>query len=77
MVLTRFEDVTHDLGLVIQQVNRRFGTAFALPNCDDEFRAACFRLIEEIDAQSGGDERTVARPSVWRQERKRELIQRI
>jgi hypothetical protein len=78
MVLARFEDVTRDLGGVIQRVNRQFRTSFALPpGADDDFRAACFRVIEEIDIRTGGNERTVARPSAWRQERKRELVERV
>jgi hypothetical protein len=78
MVLTRFEDVTRDLGGVIRQVNQRFGTSFGLPpSADAEFRQACFRMIEEIDTLSGGSEHSVARPSAWRLERKRELINRI
>jgi hypothetical protein len=78
LVLARFDDITRDLGGVIRRVNSQYGTSFALPpSSDDEFRDACFRQIEEIDLRSGGNEYTVARPSAWRQERKRELVTRI
>jgi hypothetical protein len=78
LVLAPFDDITRDLGGVIRQVNSRFGTSFALPpSSDEEFRDACFRQIEEIDHRTGGNECTVARPSAWRQERKRELVARI
>jgi hypothetical protein len=77
MVLARFEDIIGNLGGVVERVNRQFGTTFVLPSSDAESRAACFRLIEQIDAQSGGNERTVARPSSWRQERKREVVTRV
>jgi hypothetical protein len=78
MVLAHFDDVTRDLGSVIERVNRQFGASFAIPPSSDEaFRAACFREIEEIDYRMGGNECTVARPSAWRQERKRGLVARI
>ncbi|MFN0070332.1 MAG: hypothetical protein ACKVVP_02435 [Chloroflexota bacterium] len=77
MILARFEDITRDFGSVIQQLNHRFGTAFTLPESEPEARDRCFRMIEQIDQQSGGSERSVARPSAWRQERKRERVAEI
>ena len=78
LVLAPFDDLTRDLGSVVRRVNSKYGTSFALPpSSDDKFRNACFRQIEEIDRRTGGNESTVARPSAWRQERKRELVARI
>lgn len=77
MVLAPFDDLTRDLGGVIRTVNRRFGTDFDAPSADPEHTAATFRLIEEIDAQTGGGEHTVARPSTWRREYRQTILRQV
>jgi hypothetical protein len=76
-VLATFEDITRDLGGVVHAVNRRFGTDFDLPSSDPEQVSACFRVIEAVENSKGGDERSVARPSSWREARKGDLVTRI
>jgi len=65
---------------VIEGLNNRFGTAFAVPPADPPFVAACFRSIDEIDRRTsrrGGSPATVARPSPARAEAKQRILERM
>lgn len=77
MVVATFEQVTSDLGPVIDTINARYG--IALPRFDhtQENVDACFKAIEARYRKRFGDgdvdESGVARPSSERAERKREM----
>lgn len=76
-VVGTFEQVTEDLGSVIDRVNERFGTSFArFEHTEESVR----RVFEAIEAdyrkrlpEGEALEREVARPSAWRRERKEAL----
>jgi hypothetical protein len=50
-VIGRFDDVTGDMGVVIDRVNRRFGCDFARFEHTPENVESCYRLIEERSRQ--------------------------
>jgi len=65
-VVAEFEQVTTDLGTVIDRVNERFGTAFARFEHTDENVQRCFARIEEESRRRADGvlvENAVARPS--------------
>jgi hypothetical protein len=76
-VVAPFEQVTSNFGQVIDQVNLRFGTAFAAFVHDEESVNRCFSRIDELNRRWGKSghvsELTVARP-VLRRERVREQL---
>jgi hypothetical protein len=77
LVVAPFEIVTSDFGAVIEALNRRFGTAFAPFRHDEASELAVRRRIDAMErADSGGAEirdHAVARPTVGREELKRQL----
>jgi hypothetical protein len=76
MVIGSFEEVTTDLGVVVDRVNARFGTAFERFDHSD---AAVSGVFDAIDARNrarfGGqiEDRWVAKPTDAREEVKAEL----
>lgn len=76
-VSATFDEVTTDFGSVINRVNARFGTDFALFRHTEENVRKVFRMVEEMDKQDTGKtvvaESTVARPSAERQRLKEQL----
>jgi hypothetical protein len=63
-VLATFEEVTTDLGPVIDRLNDRFGTSFARFAHTPENVERCFEWIEDRNrSQNSGLESTIARPS--------------
>jgi len=72
VVVADFARVTGNFSAVIEEVNRRFGTRFAVFRHDPASVAECFRLIEERNRRKFGhgevDERSIARPSRSRSE---------
>jgi hypothetical protein len=75
-VVGLFDCVTSDFGVVLEQVNRRFGTSFRRYEPTPENEARAFALVEEMNRlETGGEvlESLVGRPSAERSQRKREL----
>jgi hypothetical protein len=76
-VVGTFEQVTEDLGGVIERVNDRFGTSFAVFEHSEENVRRVFEAIEADYRtrlpEGEALEREVARPSEWRRGRKEEL----
>lgn len=74
-VLATFEEVIMDFGAVIQRVNWRFGTSFAIFEHTEENVERVFQLVEKMDKEDTGKtkvtETTVARPSEYRESIKR------
>jgi hypothetical protein len=74
LVVAGFERITTDFGLVIDEINRKFGTSFARFEHTEENVQACFRSIEKRNAARFGGgtvlEEGVARPSKMRQMQK-------
>lgn len=75
-VVGLFDQVVSDFGTVIRNVNDRFGTSFVPFRPTAESEAAAFELVEEMNRlECRGEvvETHVGRPSVQREQRKREL----
>ena len=77
-VVGSFSSVTTDFGLVIRQVNRRFGTSFREFSHTRENVQQCFEMIDARYLRMGEPElkvfdRIVARPSEARREIKQKL----
>jgi hypothetical protein len=69
IVVARFEDVTSDLGGVIDRVNARFGTSFArFEHTPGSVDAVFAEIDEDYQRRLTGEsfERAVARPSAFR-----------
>jgi hypothetical protein len=76
LVVGPFEEVTRDLGAVIDRVNARFGTAFArFEHSDDAVREVFDAIDARNRARFGGrvEDRWVAKPSGAREDAKVEL----
>lgn len=77
VVVASFEAVTGDLGSVIDEVNRRFGTSFQPYEHSPENDAEVLRIVERMNRaeEPTGEvnERRVARPSPARDRRKEQL----
>ncbi len=61
-----FDEVTHEFGAVIERVNARYGTAFAVYRSDISAEARVRSEIDRMETEFAGgvlDERAVARPS--------------
>lgn len=74
-VVASFNEVTEDFGAVIEKLNLRWGTSFAVFKSDDEAMARVDSRIEAIALRKGQGERQVAKPSCVR-EKYREAVQR-
>lgn len=77
-VVTRFEEMTSDLGAAIRRVNLRFGMDFAVFEHGPETEAHVFDTIEARNRRRFGvgtaeGERSLARPTAEREARKRSL----
>jgi len=79
VVVAPFEEVTGDLGAVIERVNTAFGTAFVPFQHNRANVESVFRGIDEWDTHvyGGVDSRLVARPSDARLDAKREARRRL
>ena len=78
LVVTPFEEMTSDLGGVIQRVNGRFGTAFGVFEHSPESESRVFERIEARNQRRFGigtleGERSLARPTEEREARKQAL----
>ena len=77
-VVASFEQVTSDFGVVIDRVNKRFGTDFNRFDHTEDNVEKCFFTIEERNAMRFGGglvvEDKVARPSSQRKLKKRQVI---
>lgn len=66
-VLATFEEVTTNFGLVIEKVNKKFGTNFKMFAHTDENVTKAMKIVEEMDKadqrKATVTETTVARPS--------------
>lgn len=73
MVIGEFGLVTSDLGTVIAEINRRFGTGFERFEHTDVNVARCFQLIDEMHRRRYGTivDSHIARPSAQRDQLKR------
>jgi hypothetical protein len=77
-VIGTFDQVTTDLGAVIDRVNARFGTTFARFEATDEHTEAVFAAIEENHRiLHGGTENVVPRPSSARRAEKEWLLDQL
>lgn len=80
MAVATFDQVTTDLGAVIDAVNDRFGTSFRRFEHTEANVEKLFRALESRDRKLSGQERVnelgVARPSDDRSQRKAELASR-
>ncbi len=75
-VLGVFEEVTEDFGRVIERVNEKFGTTFALFSHDEESVSELFAGMEAQARKQYGEtllERKVQRPSAERRQVKHEI----
>ena len=78
MLVVSFEEMTKDMGSVIRRVNARFNTSFAVFEHTPENEARVFERIEQRNQRrfgTGTEEgsRSLARPTVEREERKGRL----
>jgi hypothetical protein len=77
MAIATFDQVTSDLGAVIDAVNARFGTSFNRFEHTTANVEKLFRVLESRDKKLSGDEKinelSVARPSSERSKRTAEL----
>ena len=75
-LVAAFDDVTHDFGSVLDQVNERFGTTFRRYEPTVENEAVVLALVEDMNREECGGELVethVGRPSAERDARRREL----
>jgi len=75
-----YASVIGQYDVVIEELNRKFGTAFTVPPNNAQFVEKCFRRIDEIDRRTspgGGSPTTVARPSADRTEAKLDMMDRL
>jgi hypothetical protein len=71
IVVAPFEVTTSDLGSVIREVNRRFGTSFREFHHTPDNVEAVFRRIEELNQERYGRlTETISRPTAERERRK-------
>lgn len=80
LVVAPFEEVTTDFGIVIENVNERFGTGFATFAHTPENVEQVFRRVDEMDREdigrrAGDPAATVARPVATREAAKRNLTE--
>lgn len=77
MAIATFDQVTSDLGAVIDAVNARFGTSFNRFEHTTANVEKLFRVLESRDKKLSGDEKinelSVARPSIERSKRMADL----
>ena len=78
-VLGDFDEVTGDLGSVVERINDRFGTSFIPPQAEAVLDDKVFRMLEEINQSQGRTrgEHAVSRPSAERSARKQDIIERL
>lgn len=78
-VLGDFDEVTHDLGGVVERINERFGTSLIPPQSETMLDDKVFRMLEEINQSQGRTrgEHAVSRPSAERSARKQKIVQRL
>lgn len=81
-VIARFEQVTSDFGVVIEEVNARFGTDFATFDHTPQTVERVFARVDEMDRQDTGQRAadpaaTTARPTSSREVVKAQLRDRL
>lgn len=81
IVIATFEQITKNLGAIIEKINRKYGTQFVLFDHNKENESNCFKLIEEeskkIRDVLPNEERTLSRPSKQREQDKPYVLEII
>lgn len=81
-VVASFDEITANFGSVIERINQKFGTDFALFDHTEENVEKVFRRVDEMDRQDIGRRAddpaaTTARPTASREQAKKKLRQEL